>query len=111
MNLWLTVVVESASSGPLWWVKVKGSEVAQSCPTLQDPTDCSPPGSSVHGVLQARALEWGAMSFSRGSSRPRDQTGPPALQADVYQLSHKGSPGKVSPGVGEQVLNANPLTF
>ena len=39
-----------------------------------DPTDCSPPGSSVHGILQARTLEWVAISFSRGSSRPRDRT-------------------------------------
>jgi len=36
--------------------------------------DCSPPGSSVHGILQARILEWVAISFSRGSSQPRDQT-------------------------------------
>ena len=48
------------------------SDVAQSCPTLSDPMDCSPPGSSVHGVFQARVLEWGAISFSRGSSPPRD---------------------------------------
>ena len=48
--------------------------VAQSCPTLCDPLDCSPPGSSVHGILQARILEWVAMPFSRGSSQPRDQT-------------------------------------
>ena len=40
------------------------SEVAQSCPTLSDPMDCSPPGSSVHGILQARVLEWGAIAFS-----------------------------------------------
>ena len=45
---------------------------AQSCLTLYDPTDCSPPGSSVHGMLQARMLEWVAMPSSRGSSRPRD---------------------------------------
>ena len=50
------------------------SEVAQSCPTLCDPVDHSPPGSSVHGILQARILEWVAISFSRGSSWPRDQT-------------------------------------
>ena len=43
----------------------------QSCPTLCDPKDCSPPGSSVHGILQARRLEWVAMPFSRGSSPPR----------------------------------------
>ena len=48
--------------------------VAQLCPTLCDPMDCSPPGSSVHGILQARILEWVAISFSRGSSSPRDQT-------------------------------------
>ena len=40
--------------------------VAQSCPTVYDPMDCSPPGSSVHGILQARILEWVAMPFSRG---------------------------------------------
>ena len=47
--------------------------VAQSCPTLCDPMDCSPPGSAVHGILQARILEWVAISFSRGSSQTRDQ--------------------------------------
>ena len=52
----------------------KESEIARSCPTLCDPVDCSPPGSSVHGILQARILEWVAISFSRGSSQPRDQT-------------------------------------
>ena len=40
------------------------SEVAQSCPTLRDPMDCSLPGSSVHGIFQARVLEWGAIAFS-----------------------------------------------
>ena len=44
----------------------------QSSPTLCDPIDGSPPVSSVHGILQARILEWGAISYSRGSSRPRD---------------------------------------
>ena len=48
--------------------------VTQSCLTLCDPVDCSPPGSSVHGVFQARVLEWVAIAFSRGSSRSRDQT-------------------------------------
>ena len=50
------------------------SEVAQSCPTLCYPMDCSPPGSSVHGIFQVRTLEWVAISFSRGSSQPRDRT-------------------------------------
>ena len=45
-------------------VKVKSeSEVTQSCPTLHDPMDCSPPGSSIHGIFQARVLEWGAIAF------------------------------------------------
>ena len=48
--------------------------VAQSYLTLCDPMDCSPPGSSVRGILQARRLEWVAIPFSRGSSRPRDGT-------------------------------------
>ena len=47
---------------------------AQSCPTLCDPMDCSLPDSSVHGISQARILEWVAISSSRGSSQPRDQT-------------------------------------
>ena len=46
-------------------MKVKSeSEVAQSCPTLHDPMDCSPPGSSIHEIFQARVLEWGAIAFS-----------------------------------------------
>ena len=55
-----------------YWIKV--SKVAQLCPTLCDPMDCSLPGSSLHGILQARVLEWVAISFSRGSSQPRDRT-------------------------------------
>ena len=50
------------------------SEVTQSCPTLCDPMDCSQSGSSVYGIFQARVLEWIAISFSRGSSRPRNRT-------------------------------------
>ena len=45
------------------------SEVAQSCPTLSDPMDCSPPGSSIHGIFLARVLEWGAIAFSEGRKR------------------------------------------
>ena len=46
-----------------------------SCPTLSDPMDCSPPGSAVHGILQASVLDWVAMPFSRGSTLPKEQTG------------------------------------
>ena len=51
-------------------MKVKSeSEVSQSCPTLRDPMDCSLPGSSVHGIFQARVLEWGAIAFSHDQPR------------------------------------------
>ena len=50
------------------------SEVVQSCPILCDPMECSLPGSSIHGIFQARVLEWVVISFSRGSSRPSDWT-------------------------------------
>ena len=57
----------------LLWGKWKWSRsVAQSCPTLCGPMNCSLPHSSVHGIFQARVLEWVAISFSRGSSWPRD---------------------------------------
>ena len=50
-------------------MKVKSeSKVDQLCPTLSDPMDCNPPGSSVHGIFQARVLEWGAIAFSGGFS-------------------------------------------
>ena len=53
-------------------MKVKSeSEVAQSCPTLSDPVDCSLPGSCIHGIFQARVLEWVAIAFSQGRTRPR----------------------------------------
>ena len=52
----------------------KWSVVTQLCPTLCDPMHCSLPGSSIHGIFQARILEWVAISFSKGSCRPRDQT-------------------------------------
>ena len=67
--------------------------VAQSCPTLCNPLDCSLPGSSVHGILQARILEWIAFPFSKGSSQLRDQTqGFPHCRQILYQLSHKENP-------------------
>ena len=71
LNIFNPCLVESAYVEP--WIQ-KESEIAQSCLTVCDPVDCSPPGSSVHGILQARILEWVAISFSRGSSQPRDRT-------------------------------------
>ena len=53
---------------------LKWSEVAQLCPTLCHPMDCNLQRSSIHGIFQAKVLEWVAISFSRGSSQPRDQT-------------------------------------
>ena len=54
-------------------MKVKGeSEVAQLCPTLSDPMDCSPPGSSIHGIFQARVLEWGAIELDKSIITVRD---------------------------------------
>ena len=64
-----------ATREPYTLFSLKKSEVTQSCLTLCDPMDCSLPGSSVHGIFQARVLDWVAISFSRGSSWPRDWTG------------------------------------
>ena len=68
----------------------------QSCPILCEPMDCNPPGFSVHGILQARILEWVAMPFCRGSSRPRDWTCVSYVSCGgrhvLYHLCHLGSP-------------------
>ena len=60
--------------------------VTQSCLTLCDPMDCSPPGSSVHGISQARILGWVALSSSRESSRPRDQTHVSCIGRQILHL-------------------------
>ena len=68
---------------------------AQLCLTLCNPMDCSPPGSSVRGISQARILEWVAIPFSRGSSRPRDRTHiscVSALAGRVFTTAPLGSP-------------------
>ena len=73
--------------------------VAQSCPTLCDPMDCSQPGSSVPGILQARILEWVAMLSSRGSSQHRDRTQVSQLQADSLLSEPSAySGGRLLPG-------------
>ena len=58
--------------------------VSKSCPALCDPLDCSPPGSSVYGISQARILGWVAISFFRGSSQPRDQTCAPCMASRFF---------------------------
>ena len=67
--------------------------VAQSCLTLHNPIDCSPPGFSVHGIFQARMLEWVAIPFFQGSSQQRDQI-QVSCTADRFFtiLNHQGSP-------------------
>ena len=68
------------------------SEVSQSCPILCNPMDCSLPGSSVHGIFQARILEWVVISFSRRSSQHRDWTQVSRIVGrHFYHLSHQGS--------------------
>ena len=69
----VTQMVQCNHKCPLKW-KVKECEVIQLCLTLCDPMDCSLSGSSVYGILQARILEWVVITFSRGSSQPRDRT-------------------------------------
>ena len=79
------------------------SEVAQSCPTLSDPMDCSPPGSSVHRIFQARVLEWGAIAFSIQNLVVKNS---PANARDIRDLSL--IPGwRRSPGE----RNGNPLQY
>ena len=67
--------------------------VAQLCLTLCNPIDCSSPGSCIHGIIQARLLEWVAIPFSRGSYRPREGTQVTCIGRQIlYQLCPLGSP-------------------
>ena len=66
--------------------KESESEVAQLCPTVCDPVDCSPLSSSIHGILQARILEWVAISFPRVFSQPRDQTQVSCIAGRCFNL-------------------------
>ena len=84
--------------------------VTKSCPTLWDRMDCSPPGSSVHGISQVRILGWVAISFPKGSFSARDWT--QCLlhwQADSLQLSHQGSPMIPYKGSSAQLSLFSPL--
>ena len=64
--------IQQVLTSNLFYIFVPTCLVAQSCPTLRDPMNCSLPGSSVHGISQVRILQWIAISCSRGSSPPRD---------------------------------------
>ena len=93
------------------WCHIPGRAcaVAQSCLTLCNPMDHSPPGSSLHGILQTRILEWFARPSSRGSFWLRDQTGSPALQANSLPLSHQGSPIYILLCIKSIEGNGNPI--
>ena len=67
-------------------------EVAQSCPTRHDPIDCSPPGSSALGILQAKILEWVAISFSRDLPNPGIKPESPALAGGFFTTEPPGKP-------------------
>ena len=84
---WIQKCNSNGRSGSSWYLQFQQKErllrglgmwcnclVTKPCSTLCDPVDCSTPGSSVHGISQARILQWFAISFSRGSSQPRDGT-------------------------------------
>ena len=88
-EMWHRLVHEAWGHRVCVWVCVL---VTESCPTLCDPMGWSPPGSSVHGILQARILEWVAFPFSRVSSQPRDWTWVPTLQVDSLLSEPPGKP-------------------
>ena len=72
--------------------QVWGHESLQSCPTLCNPIDYNLEGSSVHGIRQARILEWVAIPFSRGSSNPGIESWTPALEADSFSSESPEKP-------------------
>ena len=95
----LTKLIQPTSAATL--------RVPQLCPTLCDPMGCSLPGFSVHGILQARILEWVTVSFSRGSSRPRD----PALEADTLTSEPPEKPPYIELAAAAKLLQSCPTLF
>ena len=73
--------------------------IAQVCPSLCNPVDCRPPGSSVHGILRERILEWVAISYSRGSPDPGIEPMSPALAGGFFTAE---PPGKPQPSVTQR---------
>ena len=95
------------------WVWVCVCVSCQLCPTLCDPMDCSPPSSSVHGILQVGILEWVAISFSRWSFWPRDWTQISYIEADALPSELLGKPRWVAvknlpANAGDMRLGLNP---
>ena len=80
--------------------------LCRSVVSLCNLTNCSPPGSSIHGISQARILEWGAISSSRGQSQPREEPASPALAGGFFTLSLLGSPQ--APGQLDNVFVPGP---
>ena len=89
-------VIMTSNCPTFLWITEKWNVclVAQSCQTFWDPMDCSLPGSSVHGILQARTLEWVAMPSSRASSQPRDQTQVSRIARRFLESEPPGKPEK-----------------
>ena len=85
------------------------SLVAQVCPSLCDPMDCSPPGSSAHGTLQARILEWVAICFSRGSSPPGGQTQVFCIAGRFFTVEPHNSYHVTLPGLPGQPPSLLPI--
>ena len=79
----------SALINKCYWVQARSAHCVCMCLTLCDPMDCSPPGSSVHAILQARILEWAAMPSFRGSSRPRDRAHMPYVSCTGHSLHER----------------------
>ena len=86
LSNWTRSALEQSFPPQPWYYKHVKVKAAQLCPTLCDPMDYSSPGSSVHGTLQARRIEWVAMSSSRGSFRPRDWTWVPYVAGRFFTV-------------------------
>ena len=89
--IWISLLLENS-----YWGMCMHAKSLQSCLTLCDPMDYSLPGSSVHGILQARILEWIAISFSRGCSWPRDWTWVSCIAGGFFTTESHGKPNTSS---------------
>ena len=90
--------VETTQISINWWRRTK-CVFSQSCLTLCNPMNCSPPGLSVHGIFQARILEWIAIPYSRGISQPRDRTLVSCLAMQEIWVRSLGGEGPMEEGM------------